>query len=456
MRPLRRAASTKASDNTSASAPQDSPHNDPSNERDKYTNNGHATYRKHPSGKRDLPLPPIMDPISLAARERWTEPKMPEPRREDLTPFQRKLYANPAAHALSTSIRADRTSTVLPSFFYLSLHPKPHPTTSAPWMLPLELADAAKRPPKKKSKSNSAEPQDAQQQQQNKPHRSVRTSPSSYVALRQTHLRNIRTANKGTMWEQAVNTRARMKLLGRQDGDGDDVPPPQNKPHQKLVWREDMDEMVLRLLRDLVARRLEYGFSKPRGGGLFARMSDTSSPGDPSASPRQPAPSSFADCLARIPDAGAVLFLRRVTSEVTREVERRVRECLEAGDGLVDQLVKIRETTRRTLKEEVLPRTHGILDAGGPRLQPSILYPPLDYPSVRCVGRQEGKDGEVMVEKELPVYDLVELLGPTKLEELVKGTVWETETVVVLREKETTIGAHHALMQLQDYVIESV
>lgn len=325
-------------------------------------------------------------------------------------------------------------------------------------MLPLELADAAKRPPKKKSKSNSAEPQDAQQQQ-NKPHRSVRTSPSSYVALRQTHLRNIRTANKGTLWEQAVNTRARMKLLGRQDDDGDDVSPPQNRPHQKLVWREDMDQMVLRLLRDLVVRRLEYGFSKPRGGGLFARILETTSPsddGDASASsPRQPS-SSFADCLAQIPDAGAVLFLRRVTSEATREAERRVRECLEAGDGLVDQLVKIRETTRRTLKEEMLPRTHGILDAGGPRLQPSILYPPLEYPSVRCVGRQEGKDGEVVLEKELPVYDLVELLGPTKLEELVKGTAWETETVVVLREKETTIGAHHALMQLQDYVIESV
>lgn len=249
-----------------------------------------------------------------------------------------------------------------------------------------------------------------------------------------------------------------MKLLGRQDGGGDDVAPPQNKPHQKLVWREDMDQMVLRLLRDLVVRRLEYGFSKPRGGGLFARMLDTRASGDggPSTSVQKEPSLSFADCLSQIPDAGAVLFLRRVTSEATREAERRVRECVEAGDGLVDQLVKIREMTRRTLKEEALPRTQGILDAGGPRLQPSILYPPLEYPSVRFVVRQEGKDGEVMVEKELPVYDLVELLGPTKLEELVKGTAWETETVVVLREKETTIGAHHALMQLQDYVIESV
>lgn len=133
-RPLRRAASTQASDNTSASAPQDSPCDDSSNERDKYTSDGHATYRKHPSGKRDLPLPPIMDPIALAARERWTEPKMPEPRREDLTPFQRKLYANPAGkhlyEPLSSEPNQNNANLSLPGSTQLTPSPRPSAPTA--------------------------------------------------------------------------------------------------------------------------------------------------------------------------------------------------------------------------------------------------------------------------------------------------------------------------------------
>ncbi|KAL1619234.1 hypothetical protein SLS54_006826 [Diplodia seriata] len=397
-----------------------------------------------------------------------------------------------SAHALSTPVRADRTSTALPAFFYLALHPTPHPETSESWILPLELSAAADPPRKSKSTPNDTE----SQRQRNNPS----NAPTAYVALRRQHLHNIRHVRKKDQWQQVVNTRVQVKMRaaaeagriaaadknannndnddnddsgGNDDGDGDgdggggggsarhrrkkDQPNMRQHGHrvaqQTMIWREDLDGVVHALLQRVAYRRLDHAFSRPRGGGVLARIPTATTATDPTASSL-----SLPARLATLPDdtaVGAVLFLHPLTSPAVRDAARRVREALEHGDGLVEQLVKVREAAQRGRQEKKPPRVQGGWEVGGPRVQPGVLYAPLGYAGVRYrVGGQEEEEGE---EREVPVYDLAELLGEERLRELVAGTAWEGEAAVVLRgERSTTIGVHHALMQLQDYVIDTV
>lgn len=55
---------------------------------------GYRTLRPRQHGNKSLPLPPLLDPRLIAARERYTAVK-PEPKQEEQTEFQRQLAANP-------------------------------------------------------------------------------------------------------------------------------------------------------------------------------------------------------------------------------------------------------------------------------------------------------------------------------------------------------------------------
>jgi hypothetical protein len=50
-------------------------------------------FRKH--GNKPLPLSPVIDPVFVAARNRWKMKKALPPKQEELTPFQKKLHNNP-------------------------------------------------------------------------------------------------------------------------------------------------------------------------------------------------------------------------------------------------------------------------------------------------------------------------------------------------------------------------
>ena len=58
------------------------------------TQDGHRTLRVRKGNNPPLPIPPILDPIALSERNRWTEKKS-RPKHDNLTPFQQKLYQNP-------------------------------------------------------------------------------------------------------------------------------------------------------------------------------------------------------------------------------------------------------------------------------------------------------------------------------------------------------------------------
>jgi len=52
------------------------------------------THRVRSGDRPPLPLPPIMDPVIVSARQRYREPKH-TPKPGSLTPFQKKLQQNP-------------------------------------------------------------------------------------------------------------------------------------------------------------------------------------------------------------------------------------------------------------------------------------------------------------------------------------------------------------------------
>lgn len=60
---------------------------------------GTKTLRLRQHGNRSLPLPPIMDPIAVAAKERHTTPKRSVEKKE-LTDFQKALATNPYGMAV--------------------------------------------------------------------------------------------------------------------------------------------------------------------------------------------------------------------------------------------------------------------------------------------------------------------------------------------------------------------
>jgi hypothetical protein len=55
----------------------------------------HQTFRLRKDGKaKELPLPPLLDPIILEKRLQWETTKA-QPKAAERTPFQKKLQANP-------------------------------------------------------------------------------------------------------------------------------------------------------------------------------------------------------------------------------------------------------------------------------------------------------------------------------------------------------------------------
>ena len=91
---------------------------------------GHETLRLRQHGNRSLPLPPLLDPIRVAAKGRCTARKQDVDESEQ-TDFQKQLAANPfGAHHYHVHSRHDRPDTHLQ--LKLSQHQSANATLPAP------------------------------------------------------------------------------------------------------------------------------------------------------------------------------------------------------------------------------------------------------------------------------------------------------------------------------------
>ncbi|KAF2084519.1 hypothetical protein K490DRAFT_49040 [Saccharata proteae CBS 121410] len=353
----------------------------------RYVKGEQRTYKRREQGHRPLPLPPIMDPIAVAARERWKQPK-PYPDLKNITPFQERLYKNAWAVALATSKRMCAVTLArLPSHFLLELRPSLHPETKDPWLLPTVYHSKASATPDVHN-----------------------DFPPARTVMRHDFVHWIRLKKR---WRDAVNVRLATRLDNVLGGGS----------IKRLVWREDMASLVGERLGAVVMRKLTW-FLGRNGSRKFTM------PG--------------IEDIEEVDGVAAVLFLRPLTSPKVKELEDAVAKVAEDGafmmgafDNLVDDYRKERgEASGSHFDKSLRP----VL----PRLQPSLLFPPLKWRTMRWRG------------KEVPVYDLVELLGETRCKELVKGTWFEDFGSVVLREDSKTVSAHLALIQLQNYYAKSI
>ncbi|ORY15851.1 hypothetical protein BCR34DRAFT_477391 [Clohesyomyces aquaticus] len=335
----------------------------------------HRTLRKRKHGK-PLPLPPLLDPKVLSERGRWEQSK-PKPRAGQITPFQKKLRESPYAYALASPVRQCRAvQHFLPSDLLVSLHASPHPETSEPWLIPLSLTtDSPKH-----------------------------LGPPYRFTLRHMVAEHL---SRRTNWKGGIYPRISDEL---------------GKTASKLVWREDMPDLILSLLRRNLMPKLQWHI-KQSGSRMVACHDPCSSELDP------------------IDDVACVLYFDTLKTRAD-EIQPRVNEIVEhvehwAGyyaEGLRDVL-----DPHRAIKATHLPPIwwKGPLV---PRLRPRHRFPPLEFKTSIWRGRR------------VAVYGLHDMLGPEKVKELLEGTRFEGEKCVVLKSGYQSLRLQVHLMQLQAYL----
>ncbi|KAI9771818.1 MAG: hypothetical protein M1840_001588 [Geoglossum simile] len=165
-----------------------------------------------------------MDPGMKLVVMKYRTPK-PLPSKQ-LSPLQVKLKNNPYAQALSTPVRRCTVlNAALPSFFLTRFNVEAHPGTGALWYLPQALIKSSSR------SKDSANPE-------GQPPPPV--GPSGYTLSSSFLIRHI-----------TLTPAKRKGLSCKQPND-------LHGGKANFVWRQDMHDFVLRLLRERVHDELKY------------------------------------------------------------------------------------------------------------------------------------------------------------------------------------------------------
>jgi hypothetical protein len=192
----------------------------------------------------------------------------------------------------------------------------------------------------------------------------------------------------------------------------------------KMVWREDMPELILDLLRKNLLNKLIWYFQK--SGHLV-----------PCKSPRS-------EDIEEIADVSCVLLFRSLVTKADEVQEK-------ALFNLKEVEFQAKYWAGRHLEEmdphTVQNATHTppIWWRGPllPELSPRIKFPPLEFKTTEWKGRK------------IAVYSLTDLLGEEKMKELVEGSRFETERCVVLKRGRHNVPVEMMLLQLQAYLTTS-
>ncbi|KAJ9647011.1 hypothetical protein H2199_001997 [Coniosporium tulheliwenetii] len=188
----------------------------------------------------------------------------------------------------------------------------------------------------------------------------------------------------------------------------------------KTVWREDMADFVLGLLRNAAVKKLKWVFQHSN-----ARLVVPCSNGIVSVESH--------DNVACVLDLCGSTTMRQFEA-----ARARSEELAEKGDDLVEQVRKIRDWKRANLKEPMLGSELSVNPA--PRLAPAVKHPPLQFETTPYR------------ESEVPVYDLVGLLGKEHVVKLLAGTASVDAEFAVLKRSKQTVAAQTWLYKLQVYL----
>ncbi|KAF2641496.1 hypothetical protein P280DRAFT_542799 [Massarina eburnea CBS 473.64] len=336
----------------------------------------HKSFRVRQDGS-SLPLPPSLDPVVVSERSRWEQLKE-KPNVANFTPFQKKLWENPYAHILASPPRQCRaTNSLQPSALQTSLHPRPHPSTKTPWLLPVSLTTPTHHlgPP-------------------------FRFLSHKFVAA---HL------GKKKAWKSGLYFRIYEKIG--------------SKATHEIIWREDMPELILGLLRERLLGKLKWWFSKR--GQLVGCISP------------------WHEHIESIDHVSSILSLKSLrthaddlkdaAASIAASSDKWVSYTAKGLPDLFDPHSKPNVTHRAPswYQEPLLPR-----------LQPRLQYPPLEFKTTVWRGQK------------VAVYSLVDLLGEEKTKELVEGSMYEGESCLVVRSGRHNVKIEMLLMELQCYTAD--
>ncbi|CAE7210837.1 hypothetical protein PTNB73_09115 [Pyrenophora teres f. teres] len=336
----------------------------------------HQTFRvRKDEQAKQLPLSPFLDPIVLEEKSRFTKPKT-KPSPPNFTPFQKRLWENPFAHALATPIRQCRATLILlPTAFMMTLHARPHPETQDPWLLPVSLTTDQKH----------------------------LGPPFRFVG------RHLITAHLGKKkeWEKGIYARMAEKLSAHK--------------LKKMVWREDMADLVLDMLQKKLAAKLSWNFGFP--GRLI-----------PVASPRT-------EDIEAIEDVSCVLMFRSLRTpaddlhvqlnNITAELDKWSSYFAKSFAAKLDPHTALEVT-----------HTPPLWYSGPmvPKLQTRLQFPELHFPTTVWRGRK------------VAVYSLVDLLGEDKAKAMIASSRYADEACVVIKRARHHVPVEILLMQVQAYV----
>ncbi|KAF2456821.1 hypothetical protein BDY21DRAFT_364379 [Lineolata rhizophorae] len=342
--------------------------------------------------KRNLPLPPLLDDSVIAKRKKWRGPK-PTQDKSQLTPFQKRLAANPYARALAdSSIRlCHYTNTRLPTFFLLDIRAGKHPSTGQSWAIPTV------QPPSGKAQLGER--------------RSVHSRMLSRRAL---------------VAIPTARTRRNTVLVSKRG------------LVDSLVWRDGLEDVAAKMFRESAAKRLRPLFDRA-GRGLIV--------------PLEEAGGAEAEGSDGASGVSALLFTRSFTSPALREAISQYKMLEVQLQRIVGYLEKVvdKKTLQalypgqdvRELTNEVIPHnTYDFQSHRVPQMQPRLRFPRLRYPTGLLDDRRVG------------LFSLADMFGEEETRELLRGTDFENTSCMAIKATEHTLKAQLALMRLQGFLAE--
>jgi hypothetical protein len=192
---------------------------------------------------------------------------------------------------------------------------------------------------------------------------------------------------------------------------------------KNMVWREDMADLILDMMRKRMAKKLAWNF------GFRGRLI-------PVASPRT-------EDIDHLEDVSCVLIVRSMQTRAEdsqHQAEKHRDELDKWSSYFYESFAKILDPHAAPGVTHTSPNWY--IGPLVPRLQPRLQFPELGFPTTVWRGR------------DVAVYSLTDLLGEAKAQELVEGSKYMGERCVVLKRARHNVPVEILLMQLQAYIAQ--
>jgi hypothetical protein len=263
----------------------------------------------------------------------------------------------------------------LPEAFLTTLHARPHPTTNDPWLLPVSLTTDKKH----------------------------LGPPFNFIGSQ------LVTAQLGKKkaWERHIYSRFEEKYG--------------SSAVKKMVWREDMPQLILDLMQKELVKKLSWNFS------FRGRLTPVASPG--------------AIDIDGVEDVSCVLIFRSLRT-CADEVHDRAKDMIAEMDKWSSYVSKsyIDKLDPHAAPEVTHRSPVWYMEPLVPRLQPRSRFPKLEFNSTIWRGSK------------VAVYSLTDLLGEDKARQLMEDSKYAGQNCVVMKRARHNVPVEMLLMQLQAYI----